>query len=371
MSCHCRRLLIVFFVTSGESVDRFWTPCETSSSLDAFEQCLLQYEQARSPCDRNSFCPARAGRGAIFFQHLRKAGGTSLRIMVSRSLCETQLQLGCDVNVTAFTEEMNILAGGHPIIQAQPNMSTALTLITALRDPIDRIVSLFWFEGKCMSPQGTEIPAGNEKCTLRQWFEHMVKKHEREACGSPRAWTSVENYYVHVLAGAPPCRAAGPEDYRVAARRLAAFDAVFITEDFGNKMTSRVFDALLPSPCRPRRKPFTALHFRRNENRPQISGSAANDPELDFIREHNIWDSRLYNFAKKLWSLQVSRNFGTDCPLENCHTYPVSPRRASTSRRQSHTKLGLQIAPFLSQPDKAPAFGCERDYLPPSVGLRS
>ena len=78
---------------------RFGSSCEVSHanrSIDAFEACLISAEMIRDPCARGSHCAARTGRGELYFKHMRKAGGSSLKSYISRQLCESALKLSPD-----------------------------------------------------------------------------------------------------------------------------------------------------------------------------------------------------------------------------------------------------------------------------------
>ena len=278
-----------------------------------------------------------------------------MKSYISRQLCESALKHSCGTNFIAYTDERTVLWDKHPLMSRRLRASDPVVIMTILRHPIERILSSFWFEGKCDGDK--RRPAGTN-CTLREWTDYFVGPdsswQQRAEC-KPNVWNHFSNYYIHILAGAPACQAIGAEEYRLAASRLAAFDAVFITERIRD--ATELIDELLPPSCAlatpddESSKPMPHSNLGRNR-------LVRNDDRAAtaFIGQHNEWDLRLYAFATQLNELQgnATRKFGQGCAPDLCESVVsdwIPPPR-----------LGLQLPPYLSRPQTAPHYGCSGQW---------
>ena len=78
------------------------------------------------------------GHGMVFLKHLRKAGGTSLRLFIGGKVCKSREAW----HGHAVVDE------GYPVLPEMLAVRTPTIFITCLRDPIERIISSYWFEGR-------------------------------------------------------------------------------------------------------------------------------------------------------------------------------------------------------------------------------
>ena len=72
------------------------------------------------------------GAGGVFFVHMSKAGGSSLKAYFRRLLCIGVLPLP------------RTWASEHYPMRHEWFNGSSVTFVTALRDPIDRIISAYW-----------------------------------------------------------------------------------------------------------------------------------------------------------------------------------------------------------------------------------
>ena len=107
-----------------------------------------------------------------------------------------------------------------------------LLLVTSLRNPIERILSLYWYEHVSWYDG---VLHETQKCkTLEAWIEGWrdgSKWKTNFILLNPRSvYVEVENYYVKALSGWVGPAPVGEKDYDAAISALNRFDIVFITE---------------------------------------------------------------------------------------------------------------------------------------------
>ena len=86
----------------------------------------------------------RRGLGGIYLKHNRKAGGSTLTKMIKNTACGGK---GKEMNgawIPTFHSELPYFNYSHAFGRHVPT----LVYITSLRHPIDRILSMYWFEGR-------------------------------------------------------------------------------------------------------------------------------------------------------------------------------------------------------------------------------
>ena len=161
-------------------------------------------------------CLHSGGLEGIFLYHMRKAAGTTIRNILTDASSRWQIPF--------FETE-------GPTLNSQ-FLNESLFTVTSLRDPIERIQSLYWYEHV-------------------GWF-HGVKK-ETEKCKSFRVWVDawrdgskwktefitenpssvyveIENYYVKALSGWTGPDPVNEKDYLIAIENLNKFDVIYVTE---------------------------------------------------------------------------------------------------------------------------------------------
>lgn len=152
----------------------------------------------------------------VFLYHIRKAAGTSVRDM----LTEATLKWNIPLYETEGPSLNELFLNEH------------LLFVTSIRDPIERILSLYWYEHvgwydgvlkethKC-KPLNIWIDAWRDGSTWKTEF--MIKN-------PSSVYVEVENYYVKALSGWVGPTPVGEKDYLKAISVLNRFDIVVVTE---------------------------------------------------------------------------------------------------------------------------------------------
>jgi Sulfotransferase family len=254
----------------------------------------------------------QAGYGGVYFKHFRKAGGTTLYHSFRENQC--------------LRRQIPVYASEFPFFNTDTfNVLNSTVFVTTLRHPIDRILSMYWFEGRW--PRTCHQACENNKtkddstkvADLHEWIDaiHDQKKHSEykyvrhNGCGQ---WVSVENYYTRMLLGVDRAK------NRVAAQStlhkrgfrnvtltlrhlerakqiLASFDVVVIQEEMmkpSNK--TQMFFEITGYGENPPRK-FGVE--RKGAERAKYFVPPSN-ATLDRLHQWNAFDIQLYEYAVQL-----------------------------------------------------------------------
>ena len=203
----------------------------------------------------------RKGEGYVYAQHLRKAGGTLLRTYLAMYRCAplqkamTATQLyrlprGEPRQGTAPAAAQESLAFNTQNFVLRP----ATVYITLIRHPVDRIESLYFFEGKW--PQKSYRRTEDTAISLQKWLRKVEATSRRRAWGSnnhlkqrgayplrQRIWDEVSEYYVQIFSGV--AAEATAKHLEVAKSVLDNFDAVLILERLSTEEGRSEAEALL------------------------------------------------------------------------------------------------------------------------------
>lgn len=154
--------------------------------------------------------------GGIFLYHMRKAAGTTIREMLTDASVKWSVPYYESEGPT-----MNKLF-----------LDENLLLVTSLRNPIERILSLYWYEHVSWYDG---VLHETHKCkTFDSWIEGWRDgskwKTDFMLKNPSSVYVEVENYYVKALSGWVGPDPVGEKDYDAAISALNRFDIVFITE---------------------------------------------------------------------------------------------------------------------------------------------
>jgi hypothetical protein len=201
-----------------------------------------------------------------------------------------------------------------------------------MRHPVDRIISLYWFEGRwprtCHKACEDEKIKNDENkvADLDEWIEQVhdqtnYKKLEyvrHNACGQ---WVSVENYYTRILLGVDAVQtkqdkfrtkysrgfwnATLTRDHLHRAKEiLASFDLVMIQEKMmGRSQSNLMFHDLTG----PGNSTSNQLKIRRKGAEREKYYQPPSNATLERLREWNAMDIELYEYAVKLNAQTVKR----------------------------------------------------------------
>ena len=203
----------------------------------------------------------RKGEGYVYAQHLRKAGGTLLRTYLAMYRCAplqkamTATQLyrlpkGEPRQGTAPAAAQESLAFNTQNFVLRP----ATVYITLMRHPVDRIESLYFFEGRW--PQKSYRRTEDTAISLQKWLRKVEATSKRRSWGSQnhlrqrgayplrqRIWDEVSEYYVQIFSGV--AAEATRHHLDVAKSVLDNFDAVLILERLSTEDGRNEAEALL------------------------------------------------------------------------------------------------------------------------------
>ena len=276
------------------------------------------------------------GRGGIFLKHFRKAGGTSLNNIVAKNACRKKKEPENDY-IPVYTSELPYFNYTHAFSVHKPSM----VFITSVRNPIDRILSLYWFEGRWPRTCARKCEEEKEKSNktkiidLQEWIERVHDQKDfpdgrlqltcHNSCGQ---WQSVDNYYIRQLLGVDreidPTKEMAWMDFgahfknvtltrdhlELAKEVLASFDLVVDLENLGmGKDMARMLHALSGGGKRyPKKKTNGSLFIAERsgvEKKKYFIPPTAT--ELDRLRELNALDIELYEYAVELSRDTVGR----------------------------------------------------------------
>lgn len=196
---------------------------------------------------------------AFYHYHARKAAGTTLRDVVKMSLLYAKTISSARSSAQSFRLRSmqsknyklpSIIDGYYEteglVLNPELLQQRDLFTITSLREPISRILSLYWYEHvgwfEGVLRQG-------ERCkTLSQWVEYWRDnsefKHEFHMKNPGNNYIDIENYYVKMLVGWKGDRVLTRSDLEQAKTILRHFDMVFITEWMEDETQMDVMNAL-------------------------------------------------------------------------------------------------------------------------------
>jgi Sulfotransferase family len=223
----------------------------------------------------------------IIFLHLPKTAGSTLRGIIGRQYGSRSI---LPLYESSFGEELAAIAPnqmdrlrvvmGHFYFGAHISLSKPSTYITVLRDPIDRVISRYYFARR--SPKD-ELYAAVREMSLKEFAE-----------------TCVDNDQTRLLAGKYDGSSFGTssddEMLNIAKRNLAKYFAVVgITEEFDRSL-------ILMKRILGWRNPF---YIRRNVTRGRPRKDEFPQETLHVIQANNELDLELYRYAKKLFQEQI------------------------------------------------------------------
>lgn len=293
--------MILVNPTAEKEIEAYYSFLNAYAPLDDDRPVVPLRSQAQK--DFAQLC-ARAHRGAVYVKHFRKAGGSSLYSLLNKYTCD---------HSPVFASELPFFNATHGFSA----LGNATVYITSLRHPIDRILSMYWFEGRWPRTCNKECEDKKIKddttkvADLDEWIEavyHQEDKYELKqhtACGQ---WQSVENYYTRQLLGIDRGddlvflnKTLTVNDLHRAKEILASFDLVMIQERYqSDAAMARMFQTITAT------KPSEGVglpHTRKGLERTHEPSRK----DLQRLHELNRFDMELYQYAKKLSRQTVDR----------------------------------------------------------------
>jgi hypothetical protein len=172
--------------------------------------------------------------GGIFLYHMRKAAGTTIRDMLVGASRTWRIPF--------YETEGKSLNKGF--------LEENLILVTSLRDPIERIFSLYWYEH--VGWFDGVLKQTNKCKSLKSWVDGWRDgsqwKNEFIIKNPGSVYVEIENYYVKALSGWIGPAPVGEAEYNIAIEVLDRFDIVFVTEWISQEAQRNAMSALFSIP---------------------------------------------------------------------------------------------------------------------------
>jgi len=159
--------------------------------------------------------------GSIYLYHMRKCAGTSIAEILNFAS-------------SRYVGHMIHSTEGKTIDTSSPSSSSildqsGLMTVISLREPVDRIVSLYWYEHASF-----HYMRNREIASLSSWFlvwsDGSAWKQAFVDKNPGNVYVEVENYYVKVLSGWQGNEAINEATLEIAKATLRKFDIVLIKE---------------------------------------------------------------------------------------------------------------------------------------------
>ena len=286
-------------------------PSAPDAAAAVEEPAELGIEAWAASVSRKSRQCVQNRHGALYLYHARKAAGTSLRERLQASARAHRVELLETEGVT-LDERFLELDG---VVSA-----------TTLRDPVERAVSMYWYEHVGWW-DGIQHDPSKLK-TLHDWVEtwrdgsewkrsFVAKRENRRS-----VYVEVENYFVKSLSGfehKPDGSArVGPRELAMAKAALVRFDVVLRVEDLSpaapsaDSAVALLLDAVVLPPGREQAGPTAKVsHALKGDAEPKrrLGPKLAKDEAAvrETLREINRWDLELMQFADRLIAARQRR----------------------------------------------------------------
>lgn len=202
--------------------------------------------------------------------------------------------------------------------------------ITCLRDPVERVISAYCFEGRWRHSDLSR--AENAAVSLEVWLDRQfVAARKRIDKRRSRLRLDVRDYYTQIFSGSiafPVTR----DHFETAVNALIGFDAVLVLERLhthnGRREASRLLHKVLALPvvdtndkCAPwiydGRVNAGVVRLRKNIT---ITRS-----QREWIELNNVWDRQVYNKAVTLYKEQVHQHLHAPLAVQQtCEANDVS-----------------------------------------------
>ena len=276
--------------------------------------------------DQRRACAAACtaeGKGTVYAQHLRKAGGTLLRQYLARYRCKpfdtiiSKRQRLAQRGVPRPKTSRTVIQADRAFNPQNLVLRPSAVYVTILRDPIARVASAYfaddgvhfesWLDGIQRASQKRAKDAETFHDNSGGW--PLAQKIHEE----------VSDYYVQVFSGV----ASNPvtqKHYDAAVSTLSNFDVVLILEHLstpdGRKEAMSLLERALPLPsiarCPPSIRP-----------RPVNSGrkGVLSEGQRRRIADLNGYDLKLYEHAVNLMNARIASSLD-DCVPRNCSSIP-------------------------------------------------
>lgn len=275
--------------TSGISKHIDFHSSETLSSTEEWKRRLAQ----KLKC-------MRTGRVSIYHYHMRKAAGTTIQEVLSVSASDYH---------TKYYETEGIF------LNEQFLAKSGLLTVTTLREPINRIISLYWYEHVGWYNGILHQP---EKCkTLRQWIsawrDGSAWKKDFINTNPRTNYVEIENYYVKTLIGLKENNELRSSGGKVTQKHLdkakevlASLDVVLLMEWLGDDTQATAMNAMFPAENR--KSSFLSNKLKGDWHAKQKMTPTLAPDEVEMralLASINTYDLQLWDYAQSLLAYRL------------------------------------------------------------------
>lgn len=231
----------------------------------------------------------------VIFLHIHKTGGRTLEKIIEKQYKSSETLSTDNLKWreakedlrqldSSYLEQIKLLKG-HMYFGLHEELSQPFTYITMLRNPIERVLSLYFFiRDEPKNPQHKTLIENN--MNLEKFLESGIAK-------------TAENGQTRVLSGIQaedkPC---SQEMLDLAKENLSKyFTVVGLTERFDDTLIllKQAFGYRIP------------VYKTINKNKKRLPRRAISDQEIQKIRDLNRFDIELYEYAEKLFQEKAKK----------------------------------------------------------------
>eukprot|EP01031_Cornospumella_fuschlensis_P027526 gene27526-33248_t len=267
-------------------------PIQSIADVQIIQSIDPDFETWKQGLDKKLRC--KDVRGVLYYHyHTRKAAGTSIRECI---------RMSARLSGISYVETEGLVLLDSSILSEKGVMS-----ITSLRDPVERILSLYWYEHVGWHAGILKKP---EQCrTMQEWIQAWSdggKLKSTILSANPLTnYIEIENYYVKMLSGWDGVTLPLTTDHLEKAKGvLRKFDMVLISEWLGDETQLDAFNAVFKG-----RGKVSLGHKVGGDRkmREKLKDKlAANETDLrEQLRRLNTLDIQLFEYAQSLVALRL------------------------------------------------------------------
>lgn len=233
----------------------------------------------------------RFRKGALYLYHVRKAAGTTIREILNQvaKLWHVDYYETEGISLNLDFQKLN-----------------GIFTVTTMRNPINRIVSLYWYEHvgwyDGVLKQTSRCKTFKEWVDAwrdgSEWKQNFISKNPRNV------YVEIENYYVKMLSGWTGEKEVDEEDLEKAKKVLNNFDVILLTEWMSDETQVNAIHALFPSHARAANRRMVKGDKKAKE---RLKDSLA--PDEDSIIEElisiNELDLKLWEYVQSLSAFRL------------------------------------------------------------------
>lgn len=247
------------------------------------------------------------GKSFFHFYHMRKAGGSSIRQLLIDMMKTDSTPYPIHVSHTeGLTFNISCFDHGPRVY------------LTSLREPVDRIVSSYLYEGRQSRMEARMFPAytipskykdfafksgtvpKERNITFRGWVDESMARYAEDpfAFKTDHIWMDVDNYFLKTLTNryrdvTQPLNA---QDLELGKAILDSFDILLIVEWMDQKDQEAYLNKMLGTTH------LMSFPHSLKTNLKKKKGYEAliDDSTLEYLRELNKYDLELYAYAKEV-----------------------------------------------------------------------